>query len=194
VVDMTTSYTSGWTPPPWEPPVAGTETEHLLGAITRMRTTFRWKAGHLDAAGLAATLGPSTLTLGGLLLHLAMVEDYMFTTKLRGEELVEPWRSLGHDGTDDWEFTSAGGFAPDELYRLYDDAVERADARIAAALDEGGLDFVCHVDDGNGHHASLRRLLFDLLEEYGRHTGHADLLRETVDGVTGEDPPDDWTR
>lgn len=190
---MTTSYTAGWTPP-WEPPTAGTETEHLLGAITRMRTTFRWKAGHLDAAGLAATLGPSALTLGGLLLHLGMVEDYMFTTKLRGEQLVEPWRSLGHDGSDDWEFTSAAGFAPEELYRLYDDAVERADARIAAALDEGGLDFACHVDDGNGNHASLRRLLFDLLEEYGRHTGHADLLREAVDGVTGEDPPDDWTR
>ena len=59
--------TQTWTPPPWEPPVAGTETEHLLGAITRMRTTFRWKAGHLDAAGLSATLGPSALTLGGLL-------------------------------------------------------------------------------------------------------------------------------
>jgi hypothetical protein len=194
VVDMTTSYTSGWTPPPWEPPVAGTETEHLLGAITRMRTTFRWKAGHLDAAGLSATLGPSSLTLGGLLLHLAMVEDFMFTTKLRGEELVEPWRSLGHDGTDDWEFTSAGRFSPEELYRLYDEAVERADVRIRAALDEGGLDFVCHVDDGNGNHASLRRLLFDHLEEYGRHTGHADMLRESVDGLVGEDPPDDWTR
>ena len=115
---MTTSTpeTPAWIPPPWEPPLAGTETEHLLGAITRMRTTFRWKAGHLDPAGLAATLGPSTLTLGGLLLHLAMVEDYMFTTKLRGEELVEPWRSLGHDGTDDWEFTgAAGGFAPEDL-------------------------------------------------------------------------------
>ena len=193
---MTTpaSYTSGWTPPPWEPPVAGTETEHLLGALTRMRTTFRWKAGHLDAAGLTATLGPSRLTLGGLLLHLAMVEDYMFTTKLRGEQLVEPWRSMGHDGSDEWEFESPGSFTPEELYRAYDDAVERADARIAAALEEGGLDFVCHVDDGDGHHASLRRLLFDHLEEYGRHTGHADLLRESVDGVTGEDPPDDWTR
>jgi hypothetical protein len=39
---------------------------------------------------------------------------------------------------------------------------------------------------------SLRRLLFDFLEEYGRHTGHADLIREAVDGRTGEDPPADW--
>jgi Protein of unknown function (DUF664) len=182
----------GWTPPAWEPPVAGSEIEHLLGAITRMRTTFRWKAGHLDAAGLATTLAPSSLTLGGLLLHLALVEDFMSTTKLRGEELAEPWRSLGHDGSDDWEFGAANSLSPEELYRLYDDAVERADGRIAAALEEGGLDFVCHVDDGNGNHASLRRLLFDHLEEYGRHTGHADLLRESVDGLAGEDPPGDW--
>jgi len=44
----------------------------------------------------------------------------------------------------------------------------------------------------NGERASLRRLVFDLVEEYGRHTGHADLLREAVDGLTGEDPPDGW--
>ena len=43
---------SAWVPNPWEPPFAGTETEHLLGALDRLRTTFRWKAGHLDAAGL----------------------------------------------------------------------------------------------------------------------------------------------
>ena len=44
----------------------------------------------------------------------------------------------------------------------------------------------------DGQHASLRRLVFDLVEEYGRHTGHADLLREAVDGVVGEDPPAGW--
>jgi hypothetical protein len=49
-----------------------------------------------------------------------------------------------------------------------------------------------HVSNDAGEHASLRRLLFDLLEEYGRHTGHADLIREAVDGRTGEDPPPGW--
>jgi hypothetical protein len=117
----------------------------------------------------------------------------MFTTKLRGEELVEPWRSLGRDADDDeWEFT-VDTFTAAERYEIYDAAVARADERIAAALAEGGLDLVAYVDDGNGNHASLRRLLFDLVEEYGRHTGHADLLREAVDGLVGEDPPDDWT-
>ena len=53
---------------PWEPPLAGTEVEHLVGALERMRTTFRWKADDLDAAGLQARIGTSALTIGGLLI------------------------------------------------------------------------------------------------------------------------------
>ncbi len=78
------------------------------------------------------------------------------------------------------------------MYALYDSAVERARARFAAALDRGGLDQDVHSSAPNGQHANLRRLLFDKLEEYARHTGHADLLREAVDGRVGEDPPNDW--
>lgn len=120
-----------------------------------------------------------------------MGEDYYLTTKLRGEELVEPWRSLGHDGTDEWEFTTEA-FSAEEVYAIFDAAVVRNTRRIEDALAEGGLDLGAHVDDGNGNHPRLRRLLVDLVEEYARHTGHADLLREDVDGLVGEDPPDDW--
>ena len=81
--------------PPWEPPLAGTEVEHLLGALDRLRTTFRWKADGLDAAGLRARVGASTLTLGGLLKHLAFVEDYLFTTKLTGQPVGAPWDFTG---------------------------------------------------------------------------------------------------
>ena len=56
---------------PWEPPLAGTEAEHLVGALDRLRTTVRWKADDLDAAGLQTRIGASSLTLGGLLKHLA---------------------------------------------------------------------------------------------------------------------------
>ena len=108
------------------------------------------------------------------------------------EELVEPWRSLGHDDTDEWEF-EADHFTAAQTYAVFDEAVVRNTARIEAALAEGGLDLVAHVDDGNGNHPRLRRLLVDLLEEYARHTGHADLVREAVDGRVGEDPPEDWT-
>ncbi len=177
---------------PWEPPLAGTETEALLGALDRQRWTFRWKAGDLDAAGLRVTVGASTLTLGGLLKHLATTEDYKSTVKLAGATMDPTWQDNGWDEDDDWEFTSAADDSPEHLYALYDGAVARARARVDAALADGGLDQEIHAANDAGHHANLRRLLLDMLEEYGRHTGHADLIREAVDGRTGEDPPPGW--
>lgn len=177
---------------PWEPPLAGTETEHLVGALDRLRTTFRWKAGHLDAAGLQTGIGASSLTLGGLLTHLAFVEDFTFTIKLRGGSPGEPWETTYRDDVPDWVFASAADDAPEELYALWDGAVARSRARLDAALADGGLDQLVDVSWPDGRQASLRRLVFDLVEEYGRHTGHADLLREAVDGLVGEDPPLGW--
>jgi hypothetical protein len=192
---MTTNdeTTTNWVPLPWEPPLAGTEVEQVLGALDRMRTTFRWKAGGLDRAGLTTRIGTvSTLTLAGLLKHLAANEDYLSNVKLLGRPIGEPRQESDWEGDDDWEFTSAAGDSPEHLYALYDGAVERSRARFAAFLAEHGLDGPAHVSGPDGTHASARRLLLDLVEEYGRHTGHADLLREQVDGVVGEDPPDDW--
>jgi hypothetical protein len=181
--DMDTT-TDTW----WEPPLAGTEAEHLLGALNRLRTTFRWKADDLDAGGLQVRIGASTLTLGGLLKHLAAVEDDVSTRRLTGQPMGAPWEDL-----EDWETTLATeGMSPDELYALWDGAVERSRARFAAALDRGGPEQPVHLAWPDGRHASLRRLICDLVEEYGRHTGHADLLREAVDGRVGEDPPPGW--
>src|SRR5829696_5442566 len=175
---------------PWEPPVAGNEVEHLVGALERLRTTFRWKADGLDASGLQTRIGASSLTLGGLLKHLALVEDYYFTTKLRGRPLDEVWAA--QDGSDDWEFRSSVDDTPQQLYALWDAAVQRSRVRLDEALVEGGLDQLVDISGPDGNHASLRRLVCDLIEEYGRHTGHADLLREAVDGRIGEDPPVGW--
>jgi hypothetical protein len=177
---------------PWEPPLAGTEAEHLTGALDRLRTTFRYKADDLDAAGLNTRIGASALTLGGLLKHLAACEDYIFNVKFKGKPLGAPWDAFGWDGSGDWEFTSAVDDTPEQLYAFWDDAVERSRTRLAAALADGGLDQPAHVSGPDGQHASLRRLVCDLIEEYGRHTGHADLLREAVDGRVGEDPPTGW--
>jgi Protein of unknown function (DUF664) len=177
---------------PWEPPLAGSEVEQLLGALDRLRATFRWKADDLDDAGLKRRIGTSALTIGGLLKHLAAEEDYMATTKLAGQPMGAPWDANGWDGSNDWEFTSAANDTPGELYALYDGAVARSRARLDAALGNGGLDQPGHASGPNGEHASLRRLVCDLIEEYGRHTGHADLLREAVDGRIGEDPPAGW--
>lgn len=178
--------------PPWEPPLAGTESEHLLGALDRLRTTFRWKADGLDAEALRRRLAPSALSLGGLLKHLSSAEDFVFSVKLRGEWEGEPWSALGYDGTEEWFFTSSDEDAPEQLYAYWDNAVERSRRRVAQALAAGGLDQPVFAADDRGNRASLRRLIFDMVEEYGRHTGHADLLREAVDGRVGEDPPADW--
>lgn len=82
--------------------------------------------------------------------------------------------------------------SPDQLYALFDETVDRSRRRYAEAIEAGGLDQEVHMGIPHVGHANLRRLLLDLLEEYARHTGHADLLREAVDGRVGEDPDEDW--
>jgi len=176
----------------WEPPLAGTEVEHIVGALDRLRTTFRWKADDLDAAGLQTRIGASSLTIGGLLKHLARAEDQMFSTKLSGDPMSAPWDTAPWDTDPDWDFNSAADDTPEELYALWDSTIERSRAKIDAALANGGLDQLVHLSWGEGRQLSLRRLLCDLIEEYGRHTGHADLIREAVDGLVGEDPPRGW--
>lgn len=177
---------------PWEPPFAGTEVEQVLAALDRLRTTFRYKADGLDAAGLDTRIGASTLTLGGLLKHLAFVEDYTWTTKMTGAASPGmPWE-VEHDGSEGWEFRSAAADSPERLYELWDDAVARARTRLDKALADGDLDQPVHLSGADGQPVSLRRLVCDMVEEYGRHTGHADLIREAVDGRTGEDPPAGW--
>jgi hypothetical protein len=180
------------TDPPWEPPLSGGEVEHLLGALDRLRWTFRWKADGLSADGLAARLGPSALTLGGLLKHLAAQEDYAATHKLTGAPMPPVWAANGWTGDDDWEFSSAAGDPPASLYALYDGAVARSRAAWSAFLAAGGVERQVHVAEVVGRPVNARRVLCDLVEEYGRHTGHADLLREAVDGRVGEDPDPDW--
>ena len=172
--------------------MAGSEAEHLFGALERLRTTFRWKADGLDSEQLRVRVGASALSLGSLLKHLAFVEDFTTTVKLAGRPPGDPWDASGWDDDPDWEFTSATDDSAEELYALWEDAVDRSRERFAAAVADGGLDRLVAVDDGEGQQASLRRLVCDLVEEYGRHTGHADLLREAVDGRVGEDPPDEW--
>ena len=177
---------------PWEPPLAGTDAEHLVGALDRLRTTFRWKADDLDAVGLQTRIGASSLTIGALLKHLAFVEDYIWRTKFRGQSPGAPWETVDWDAEPEWPFISAGDDTPQALYAIWDDAAARGRATLDAAIADGGMDQPVHITGPNDEPVSLRRLVCDLIEEYGRHTGHADLLREAVDGRVGEDPPARW--
>lgn len=171
-----------------EAPLVGDETATLLGSLERQRAITAWKCGGLDPAGLRATYGPSALTLAGLVKHLALVEDEYFSGRLLGRDLGAPWDSVDWEAEPDWEWQSATADAPEQLYALWQDAVRRSRTAVAAALAEDGLDTVARRWP-RGRTATLRRVMIDLIEEYARHAGHADLLRESVDGLVGEDPP-----
>lgn len=170
-----------------EAPMDADEEAMVLFALERSRAQFAWKVGGLDAAGLNTRVGSSSLTLGGLLKHLAFVEDVKSHFVILDQAPPEYWAAHGYD--EDWPWESAGDDAPDELYELWQAAVERSRAIVAERLAAGGLDQpVAHTFEGWGT-PNLRRILCDLHDEYARHVGHADLLREHVDGLVGEDPP-----
>ena len=174
---------------PTEPPMAGDETATLVGSLERQRATFAWKCGRLDAAGLQAKVAASSMTLGGLLKHLALVEDDYFSWRLFGRRPGAPWNTVDWDADPDWEWRTAAEDTPEELYTLWQDTVARSRTLLAEALADGGMDQLARHTWPDGRAPSLRRLLVDLIEEYARHVGHADLLRESVDGLVGEDPP-----
>jgi hypothetical protein len=171
-----------------EPPLAGTEVEALIGELDRLRGYLLWKCGGLDAAGIRATLGPSTLTLGGLLKHLAAVEAITFGYKLHGRR---PFPPFDHADWDDegWHLRVEDDDTPESLEALFRESAAQGQALVDEAIAAGGLDGQADVNDGEGNHANVRRLVLDMIEEYARHVGHADLIRESVDGLVGEDPP-----
>ena len=171
-----------------DPPIAADEVAALLGALDRMRGYLLWKCGGLDAAGIRATLGPSAITLGGLLKHLAFTEAATFAWKLHGRRPFEPFDDVDWDD-EGWHWRLGPEDTPASLETLFRESVGRAQALVDEAIAAGGLGGPAWISDGEGHHANVRRLVLDMVEEYGRHVGHADLIRESVDGLVGEDPP-----
>jgi uncharacterized damage-inducible protein DinB len=164
------------------PPAAADEPTTLLAFLDYFRATLRRQTDGLDAQQLAARLPPSTLTLGALLKHLAHVERYWATYVFAGKAMTEPWASADWKADPDWEMTSAALDEPDELRRLYDAEIAAADAVYRKAVDEVGLDALA-TRQRYQHHFSLRWILVHLVEEYARHCGHADLIRESIDGA-----------
>jgi uncharacterized damage-inducible protein DinB len=170
-----------------EPPLAADETETLVGFLDFQRATLAWKCGGLDAAGLGATTAASSITLGGLLKHLANVEDLWCSRRLHGRDPAPPWDTVDWKADPDWDWHSAAQDSPEQLLALWQDAVVRSRSLVTEALAEGGLERpAAWIDDWYGIAPSLRWILVHMIEEYARHNGHADLLRESVDGLTGE--------
>lgn len=169
-----------------EPPLAANEIDTLLGFLEYQRATFAWKCGGLDAAGLQATIGVSSMTLGGMLKHMAVVEDYWFSRRLHGRDPAPPWDTVDWKADPDWEWHSAANDTPEELFALWQADVSRSRAAVEEALAEGGLDQLAKSPWPDGSAPSLRWILCHMVEEYARHNGHADLIRESVDGEVGE--------
>ena len=168
-----------------EPPGAGDETATLLGFLDHHRATLAWKCNGLEPAGLRATVGASEVTLGGLLKHMALVEDYWFSHRLLGRDPHPDWDAADWDDPDR-EWHSAAADSPAGRFGLWRSFDARSRSCVAEALAEGGMGFVARVPWPDGSTPSLRWILVHVIEEYSRHNGHADLIRESVDGTTGE--------
>ena len=142
-----------------DPPTASDETATLLGFLNYQRDTLRWKCAGLTTLELSTPVAPTTLTLGGLLKRLAVVEAGWLNQFFGGGVAKPSW---------------------------FDESIAVSDQVIADALD--GPHGLAALSEGrdDGKRISLRWIVCHLIEEYARHNGHADLLRESIDGATGD--------
>jgi uncharacterized damage-inducible protein DinB len=168
-------------------PIVADETTSLLAWLDYHRDTLLIKAGGLTQAQLAQPLPPSSLTLGGLVKHMALVESQWLARMLRGGDLMAPFDEVDWDADPDWDFHSAAEDTPEQLRALFDASRAASDEILRTALADGGLDRLsARPSRRSGTSFDLRWILMHLIEEYARHNGHADLLREAIDGRTGE--------
>ena len=168
-----------------DPPDSGPEADQLAAFLDFQRETVLLKCEGLTGEQLGQAAVPTSgLTLGGLLNHLALVEDSWFRVKFLGEDPVPPWAAVDWEADPDWEFRTAAATDPEELRERYRTACERSRAVVRATgdLDRSSV----AVSRRTGRHFDLRWILLHMIEETARHAGHADLLREAIDGTVGE--------
>jgi hypothetical protein len=167
-----------------DPPDSADEAATLLGFLDYQRATFGWKTSGLNAAELSVTIAASNMTLGGMMKHLALDEDSWLSERLMGKESSPPWAHVDWGSDPDWEWHSAANDSPEMLRTLWEESVGRSQASVAEFLLDGDLGQLARRQDGRA--PSARWILCHMIEEYARHNGHADLLREAIDGETGE--------
>jgi hypothetical protein len=172
---------------------ARSEMESVLAVLERNRRTFAWKTSGLDERGLRATTAASAMTLGGLVKHVALVEADWLAVKLAGQGYGPPWDAVDFDADPDWDWRTGALDAPEDVYTVWRDAAERSRGLVGEVIKERGFDGPASFTWPDGRTPTVRDMLLDMIEEYARHTGHADLLREAVDGRVGEGAPEDFT-
>lgn len=163
-------------------PTAG-DGEVLIAFLDYYRAVIERKAAGLTREQLDIALAPSDMTLGGMLKHLAYVEDWWFRQVFLGLDPSPPWDTAPWEDDHDWDWHSAAGDEPEALHARYRDACGRS----RAVLDEHrDLHALAARDNRHGVRFSLRWILVHMIEEYARHAGHADLIRQAIDGATGD--------
>jgi len=175
-----------WVEPADDPRTQGNpegEKATLREYLSNYRLTLEMKCGGLDAEQLARrSVPPSTMSLLGLIRHLARVEHHWFRRVLQGmAELPLPFHSE-HDRDLAFNGAIADPAVVEEAFAAWKAEITAADQWFDA-LDEGDLGRVVPFGGGS---VSIRDILVHMVEEYARHAGHADLLRECIDGRTGQ--------
>ncbi|MFD7307877.1 DinB family protein [Promicromonospora sp. NPDC059942] len=178
--------------PRTDPPLAADETTMLRSFVDFYRATIRRQCAGLTAEQLRTPHPPSTMTLAGMLKHLAYVEDFWFSVRLLGNDPAPPWDTVDWAADRDWDWNSALTDNPESLTALFDGAVAASERILDEVLDQSqsqsrGLDQEVARPAGHAGHGgrvTLRWILVHMVEEYSRHAGHADLLREALDGAT----------
>lgn len=168
---------------PDSPEPIGSELVQLTGYLDAQRAVLLRKSEGLTGAQLSTPHPPSTLTLGGLLNHAALNEDWWFGVRFKGLPQPEPWAGVDWDADEDWEFHTAHELEPEELRARYDAACARSRAIVEEAQ---SLDDLSTVQSSLGTPWNLRWIILHMIEETARHAGHADLIREAIDGSVGE--------
>jgi hypothetical protein len=165
-------------------PISGPERDQLAAYLDSQRAALLRKTEGLTAEQLAAVHPPSTLTLGALLNHGALNEDWWFSVQFAGNPQAEHW-TVGADweADPDWEMSSAAADSPEALRERYEAACAHSRDIVARAE---SLDVRSAALSGKGETFDLRWIVLHMIEETARHAGHADLIRESIDGATGE--------
>jgi hypothetical protein len=161
-----------------EPPTMGDERATLIGFLEFQRQTLEWKCAGLSLDQLRTRgVPPSTMSLLGIVLHLADVERSWFQRRVANLDVAPIFWS---DADPDGDFEAADRLGAEEAFAVWHRECDRS-REILATVDS--LDYTFKT---RGDALSVRWLLSHMIEEYARHNGHADLLRERLDGVTGE--------
>lgn len=158
-----------------DPAFIGSEMELLEGFLDYHRATLLWKIDGLSETDLRRSMTPSGVSLLGMVKHLAYVEQSWFASVFAGETVVFPWTDADPDA--DWRIEKDEN--ADSVRALYHAATARSREIVArASLD----DLAKKARDK----VSLRWIMIHMIEETARHNGHADLMRESIDGAVGE--------